>query len=514
MRSKTTVAALAVLCCAAQPSHANVGGDVEKVLARARGAVARTSWSELEAGVALSGTATLAGVESGFELYFTGEGHYRFATDGPIARTSTWDGAVAWSLDRGGPSRVLTHAERDEQRIPQWVHSGYWLDQGAPLEIAQVEADAERVVLELSSTESPAGGHVTLDRATWRPLEFRRDSEAGDTVVAFSDYREVAGIPLAHRVVVTQAGVEGTVVIERSGAAPADPGDRYALGSRAPTDTRFDADAPAQVAIRRVQSGHLMVHPTVDGEDRGWFILDSGAGQSCIDPTVADALGLPEFGTIPAVGVGGTVEASFRQGERFALGPIEITDPVFVELDLAFLEPHFGVPVAGICGYDLFARSVVELDLEGPELAIFDPATYELERGEWSELTLDDRLPCIRCSFEGDRSGLFKIDTGDAGTVAFYAPAVEELGLLDGREVRASAVGGVGGMQAASVGELGWFEIGGRRFEPVEATFVQTDSGAFSDASVLGSLGGQLLAPFRIVFDYPGERIALVPRSE
>jgi hypothetical protein len=267
------------------------------------------------------------------------------------------------------------------------------------------------------------------------------------------------------------------------------------------------------VELKRAMSGHLLVHPLVDGHDVGWFILDSGAGQICIDPTVADELDLERFGSVPAVGVAGAVEASYRLGTSLQLGPMTLDDPVFVELDLSFLAPVFGVQVAGICGYDVFARTVLDLDLEAVSLSVHDPSRFELHEGEWTRLFLDGGTPCIECRFEGDRSGLFKLDLGDPGTISFYSPAVKALGLLEGREVRSSMVGGVGGMGKASTGNLEWFEIAGSRIEPLPVTFSQTDVGAFSSAHALGNLGSTMLKPFRIVFDYPDSRIALVPRE-
>ena len=43
-----------------------------------------------------------------------------------------------------------------------------------------------------------------------------------------------------------------------------------------------------------------------------------------------------------------------------------------------------------------------------------------------------------------------KLDLGDTGTIAFYSPAVKSLGLLEGRKVVPSSIGGVGGMGTTS----------------------------------------------------------------
>jgi hypothetical protein len=164
-------------------------------------------------------------------------------------------------------------------------------------------------------------------------------------------------------------------------------------------------------------------------------------------------------------------------------------------------------------GYEIFARAVVELDLEETTLALHDPSTFDLGEDSWSRLVIDSRVPCIPGRFEGDREGLFKLDLGDSGTITFYSPAVKSLGLLEGRKVQATQVGGVGGSGKASSGNLEWFEIGGHITEPLPATFSQTEVGVFASSYTLGNPGTRMLQPFHVIFDYSNSRIALLPRE-
>lgn len=499
---------LTLVLAAAGSTH-----DLQEVLTHAEAAAGAEAWQALEHGLALDGDALYSGVDCAFDLAFAPGGEFRFAVDGPLANTSTWDGEQAWSRDGLGPARPLVLEELESSLIPQWVHSGHWTRAGLEIELLEPRSD-DVVELTLALPDSPQGARLTLDAATWLPRELWREDQGLESTVRFLDHREVAGVTLAHRVEFEQAGVVGFVEIE--GAAPAGPpdGERFDLEGVRARDTRFLEGVDAAVEVRRVATGHLLVHPRVDGADLGWFILDTGAGRLCIDPQAADTLELPEFGSVPAVGVAGAVVTSYRGASAFRLGPLELSDPVFVELDLAFLEPHFGVPIAGICGHDVFARSVFELDLEAPGAALHDPAAYELARGEWSPLVVEGGLPCIPCRFEGDREGLFRIDTGDPGTVTFHGPAVAALALLEGRDVRAGVAGGVGGTSATKIGELDWFEIAGRRFDRVEATFSLAREGAHAEDHVVGTLGSELLRAYEVVLDYGSGRIALAPRAE
>jgi hypothetical protein len=160
----------------------------------------------------------------------------------------------------------------------------------------------------------------------------------------------------------------------------------------------------------------------------------------------------------------------------------------------------------------MMARAIVEIDMVTPALAVHDPAAYSGAGLTWHRLYVDQRVPCVEASFEG-HSGVFRLDTGAApSTVAFHAPAVERLKLLEGRATNPSMAAGVGGAIPAREGELAWFEIAGRRHEHVEATFISDGKGALADPYTLGNLGGELLKPFRLVMDYQKGRIAYVER--
>src|SRR5439155_736684 len=144
-------------------------------------------------------------------------------------------------------------------------------------------------------------------------------------------------------------------------------------------------------------------------------------------------------------GVGGATTGSFRKGELFQLGPVTIERLTYLELDLAFLAPAFPQKIAGVCGYDLFARSIVSLRPSTGAVEIHDPSRFALRGGRWQELFLHEKNAAVRCKFEGDRQEIFRLDTGAGDTVSFHAPAVQRLNLLEGRTTQPSRSGGVGG---------------------------------------------------------------------
>src|SRR5262249_22131262 len=116
------------------------------------------------------------------------------------------------------------------------------------------------------------------------------------------------------------------------------------------------------------------------------------------------------------------------------------------------------------------------------------------------------------CSYEGDRKGWFRLDTGAGDTVSFHSPTVRKYKLLDGRKTSTTLQGGVGGMVKAKSGQIGWFELAGHRFENPGVIFAEADKGALADEYLDGNLGQQFLQPFRVVFNYPAEQIAFIKK--
>ncbi|MFT7679184.1 MAG: hypothetical protein ACI8QC_003184 [Planctomycetota bacterium] len=487
--------------------------SLAEILSSARKAAKREAWAATAAGIQLSGQSDAGYVDAQFSLTFGKQGQYRYTNQGALAQTVCFDGSTASLRQRFGPAITIEQEERDMWNLLQWIHSGFWCESAAEIQLRLQGSETRYIRLEVSFSSSNLVGQLLLDPETFLPARLERTTTGSTDVTTFENYQLVAGIPMAHLVTSAGKGSSSRLVVENGQAASSDPVTPYTLPSGPGADTTFDSQVDAEVELRRVRTGHLIVQPLIEGKNMGWFILDSGAGIMCIDPKVANSLDLPKFGSVPAIGVSGQITANYRQGTHFELGPLQMQDPLYIELDLAFLEAHFGVKIAGICGYEFFARSVLELDLKENQLAIYDPESYTLADGTWSELQVINSIPCLTCRFEGDRSGIFKLDLGDASTISFFTPAVEELNLLEGRKVTPTQTGGVGGSGTASAGTVDWFEVGGHRTNNLPVVFSHTKVGVFSSTYALGNLGSKMLEPFRITFDYRHKRICLQPRE-
>jgi hypothetical protein len=212
------------------------------------------------------------------------------------------------------------------------------------------------------------------------------------------------------------------------------------------------------------------------------------------------------------MGVGGAAKSGLARAESFSLGPIEIRNQLVLDMNIAFLSPLMGEEIAGIVGYPVMARAVVSVDMQAPAVSIENPAAFSLAGVEWANLHVYERHPCVDGVMEG-HPGVFRLDTGaGASTVTLHVPFIEEFKLLEGRETTDTTVGGVGGMLPAKAGTIRSMTLGGHTHEKFSATFATEAKGAFADPFLAGNVGGALVSPFVVVFDYQNSRIAFVPR--
>lgn len=275
----------------------------------------------------------------------------------------------------------------------------------------------------------------------------------------------------------------------------------------------FDADAKPELGVLRAKTGHLLVRPVLNGHEAGWFIFDTGAAICVISTPLAESFELTPAGDMPVEGVGGHGTAQGLCAATLALGPLMLHDVPLMKTDLSFLREHLGVEVAGVIGHGLFSKCIVELDLVGPRIALYDSRTYALAAGEWSPLAFDHLIPTVSATYEG-REGRFHLDIGSNAGVTFQEPTVRRFKLLEGRELTDAKLGGVGGFIGAKRGRIAWVELAGVRLEDVEATFVVEAKGIEAEDGRDGSLGTKVLAAFVLTLDYAGERISFRRRSE
>jgi len=261
-------------------------------------------------------------------------------------------------------------------------------------------------------------------------------------------------------------------------------------------------------------SGALMVRPLINDIDVGWFVLDTGASGMLISGKAAGEAGLLPLGTTRLQN--GSATTVFI-GESFQLGPLTLNGTKYAGVDIPHSSSVFGKKAVGICGFDLLAQTVFELDASARAVRIYDPATYVLpETATWQPLELHIGLAHAWCEFEGDHRGLFVLDAGYGESVAFFDTTVEQFDMLADRKTRGRWIVNFGATTKIREGPLDWFQLGQTRIDDIQRAHFATQPVRIylGPDDVMGLVGMKLMSRFRVVFDYSNNRVAFMPSED
>ncbi len=488
---------------------------VAKVLSSVRKATGYNKLKKLKRGFVLEEIDAKSNESNIRVLTFGAAGEYREDSPPRSERPFGYDGNFGWQPDRTGFPTPVPQRLREKYLIPAWVRSGWWLDEKAPLvfSILPEETNDKQIALSMKPERGLVGAKVIIDRQSWLPKTLIVEYERGPYTLSFNDYRETLGFRFPQRTNINYRGSDTEYKIKSISEAPItaiNPFKRPAL----PGDSTFDNTLPAELKVAQgvpfsaSAPGHFYVRPLVDGKDVGWFYFDTGGDTTQLDTKIADELKMPILGESQTMGADGRPQkVTIRQGKTFQLGRITYKNPIFIVSDTTGKNAPPGEKRAGLIGYPLFARAVVEVTGGGKQIALYDPKTYKLGRGKWQELFYIDLTPAVVCRFEGNRTGLFQLDTGFVGTVTFYDKFIKDEKLLENRQIKEENDAGSGGTYKLLVGKLDWFELAGYRFDNPEAGFRVS---GLSREGGAGVVGREFLSVFTVVFNYPEKRIAFI----
>jgi len=456
----------------------------------------------------LSGKGRYNGVDDRYTLRFRPDGMFVSTLEGGLNELEGFDGSDYWQQNHSGTSRTLAFEDVDELMGSELLQTNRWLEPGAGVSLV---AAGNTIHI---SNRSGFKEDIEIDPVTYLPKSATFPLSAGPVKVTLSDWRAAGSrlLPFHVEIIAKSGNVDSYTIDKVTQATDSDPAS-YKAPAQTTGMATFDASKASTITVKHAETGHLLVHPMVNGKDIGWFILDSGAETMCVDTKIANDNKLGALGVLPMTGIGGTVQGHYRPVKEFSLGPVTLKNALFVELDLQEISAFLKIPIAGIVGNEFFDHAIVSVDTKLPSVSVFDPATYKLSTGKWAKMQFESGNPLVEASTEGDRRGWYRIDTGDSGTITYYGPYVEREKLLDGRETTDGQLGGVGGLIPMKSGKAKWFELGGHRFEDVPAAYALGKEGGFADRYIAGNIGQALLTPFTVVFDYAQSRVAFISKE-
>eukprot|EP00249_Psilotum_nudum_P020989 c27923_g1_i2 orf=187-2037(+) len=486
--------------------------------------------------IVVTGRQVLFGMEGDWTLAWCMDGRFYERYDGTeITVEQGYDGEHnPWHADAGGR---VTSADLDDMEVSllsTWIRTGYWLSVdgrkkltielgGGLTAIDLYLADEFQVLIHLKNKKVVT--YVTINLSTWLPIRMETMALGGVDKWEYSHWQCILpGCRCKFASSVMNVPPAGGNYVYTITSATFGHNDAIYLFPSSKSAPRYDKSYPCgfiddtclpSVKLIRAKSGHYLVRPHIDGQDIGYFIMDTGASGLFISPKKANEVAMASFGEIFVSGAEGKFRSQFRRGKRLQLGPLTVENPIFLEAPVDSVISGISDSVAGICGFDIYHHCVIEISNLEERLSLFDPLHYKPPKGfiKWETLYMLDNIPHATASF-GNHSAIFLLDTGAGGVHAiFHNRAVEEFQLLSRLQcIGFAEVNGIGNCKAGiqvQYGFLHQFEFAGQSFQQVKVLFF--NEGVFNlSVYTAGILCGDLLIDYLAIFDYSRHRFALI----
>ena len=275
--------------------------------------------------------------------------------------------------------------------------------------------------------------------------------------------------------------------------------------------------------------GNLVVIPVeINGLELS-FILDSGVSKPILFNLVnTDSLEIKDVETIYLRGLGsdGMIEALKSKHNFVKVGDaVNINQDIYVVFDNSInFTPRLGVPIHGIIGYDIFKDFVVEINYASKFVRLYKPEAYTpkaCRKCETFPLIINNRKPFIEAKVKLEEENkeipaTLLIDTG--GSDALWLFEDKEKGISPPYDIYFNDFLGKGlsGDVHGKRSKVHSFSIGSYKLKDVNAAFPDSSSISFAKRYKKrnGSISGEILKRFNIIFNYSKNQISLKKNSK
>ena len=257
----------------------------------------------------------------------------------------------------------------------------------------------------------------------------------------------------------------------------------------------------------------ILLPVRVNGRGPFEFILDTGAGTSLLSSELAAQLAVKIIGSKDGQSAGGKVAVSLAKVDSLAVAETKVEDVDVGIVDLSQIGKTVGAQIDGDLGYNFLKHFRVTIDYRECGIRFEDPKRVEsFARGAQTEVSMrlaGPAKPLILVDVHANGCGPFQfaIDTGTS-TTAIAPELAQQLGLKTS-PVGAGTTGGA--PVDFHAGSLQSFQLGGARIDnmPVVVADFFTMLNAAIGAKLDGIVGYNFLRNYKVVVDYPGERLTL-----
>jgi hypothetical protein len=283
------------------------------------------------------------------------------------------------------------------------------------------------------------------------------------------------------------------------------------------------ADGRSKVEIPIEVHNNLIVVPVIlNGALPLKFIVDTGVRTSILtQKSFSDILNLPYSRKYTISGPGGEklIDAYITNNVTLQLPGVIGRGHAMLVLEEDYLElrNYLGTDVHGILGYELFSRFIVEVNYERKVMKLMLPKKFRVKRNfQTIPIRIEDTKPYLTTPIV--------LQNGTQLTAKLLVDSGASHGLMldqtsdDRIQVPTTYVSsvlgrGLGGEIRGKVGRIRTLQLGDYKIENPIVNFPDPnsyfDTLKTGNAPRNGSIGGEVLTRFTVIFDFPKELIYL-----
>lgn len=283
----------------------------------------------------------------------------------------------------------------------------------------------------------------------------------------------------------------------------------------------FDSNASREVIPFQLINNLIFIPVEVNGVELT-FLLDSGIGETLLfsfDDT--DEITFENVQKIRLRGLGSAedVECYKSIHNKLRIGSMKaVAQDIYIVLDQDLnISANIGIPVNGIIGYHFFQNNLIEINYEKRKLIVYNNrkaiAKKLTERYTMLPISIEFQKPYVHAEVqqnESEFSAKLLIDTGSSDSVWLFSGVSNNV-KMPKKTVEDYLGRGFSGDIHGKRGRIEQFKLDKYSFERPIAAFPDSVSLAkikLVDGRV-GSVGGEILRRFNVVFDYQNKKVYL-----
>jgi hypothetical protein len=265
---------------------------------------------------------------------------------------------------------------------------------------------------------------------------------------------------------------------------------------------------------------NLIVIPVViNGQLPLKFILDTGVRTAILtEKSYSDILGLPytrQF-TFSSPGKHHQITAYIANDVSIYIPPDIKGDGhalLVLEKDYLELRNYLGVEVHGVLGYELFSRFVVMIDYQNKFIELIDPKYFKPSRKfQKLSVSIEDTKPYLKTNVGLGKKKELKllVDTGASHSLMLDTESDTDIKVPE-KNIASILGRALGGEITGKIGRTKEIEMGKYALQNVITSFPDPHSYMDTLRSTVvsrnGSIGGEILSRFTVIFNYAGEKM-------